>query len=243
MSIPRKPPTTAPRPIWRACSRWCQKAEISQLQFDSYVAAARVAEASCRRRQERLRADQDKAASDRAAVVSAQAKVAEARAAVAQSRANRKQVAVSAAQAASAAAAVQQARANLEAAELHLSYTTIVAPMDGVVTKKAVELGQIVQPGQAFMTLVPLNDVWVTANFKETQLADVRPGQHAEVKVDMYGRTFAGQRGFHRRRHRRAHEPAAAGERHRQLRQSGAAHSGEDRPRPAPGGRTCCVPA
>jgi membrane fusion protein (multidrug efflux system) len=75
---------------------------------------------------------------------------------------------------------------------LQLSYTTIVAPMDGEVTRKTVEVGQIVQPGQGLMTIVPLHDVWVTANFKETQLADVRPGQKAEVKVDMYGRKIPG---------------------------------------------------
>ena len=116
-----------------------------------------------------------------------------ARAAVEQSRADQQQVNVSTAQAASAQAAVEQARANLEAAELQLSYTTIVAPMDGVVTRKTVEVGQIVQPGQGLMTIVPLHDIWVTANFKETQLADVHPGQRAEVKVDMYGRNIEGR--------------------------------------------------
>ena len=75
---------------------------------------------------------------------------------------------------------------------MNLSYTTIVAPVDGVVTKKSVEPGQIVQPGQGLMAIVPLKDVWVTANFKETQLANVHPGQTAEVDVDMNGRTIAG---------------------------------------------------
>ena len=73
------------------------------------------------------------------------------------------------------------AQANLEAAELQLSYTTIVAPVDGVVTRKSVEVGQIVSPGQGLMTVIPLQDVWVTANFKETQLANVHPGQTAEI--------------------------------------------------------------
>jgi membrane fusion protein (multidrug efflux system) len=73
-----------------------------------------------------------------------------------------------------------------------LSYATIVAPSDGVVTRKSVEAGQIIQPGQALFTLIPLNDVWVTADFKETQLAKVRPGQKAEIDVDMYGKTFEG---------------------------------------------------
>ena len=93
---------------------------------------------------------------------------------------------------ASAEAAVAAAQADLEAAELQLSYATIVAPSDGVVTRKSVEAGQIIQPGQGLFTLIPLNDVWVTANFKETQLAKVRPGQKAEIDVDMYGKTVTG---------------------------------------------------
>ncbi len=64
--------------------------------------------------------------------------------------------------------------------------------MDGVVTRKSVEPGQIVQPGQALMMVVPLDDVWVTANFKETQLTKVQPGQKAEVKVDLTGKTYPG---------------------------------------------------
>jgi len=60
-------------------------------------------------------------------------------------------------------------------------------------TKKTIQLGQIVQPGQTLLTIVPIQQVWIAANFKETQLAKVRPGQRAEVKVDMYGRSFEGQ--------------------------------------------------
>jgi membrane fusion protein (multidrug efflux system) len=128
-----------------------------------------------------------------AAEQAALAKVRQASAELQESRANRQQIKVTAAQAKSAEAAIQQARANLAAAELDLSYTTIQAPMEGVVTQKTAEPGQTVQPGQALMTIVPLSDVWVTANFKETQLSDVRPGQYAEVKVDMYGRKIPGR--------------------------------------------------
>src|SRR5215471_14574549 len=88
---------------------------------------------------------------------------------------------------------VDQARAQLAAAQLNLSYCEIVAPVDGVVTHKQVEAGQIVQQGQGLMVIVPLEDVWVTANFKETQLRKMRPGQKAYVEVDTYGRTFSGQ--------------------------------------------------
>ena len=170
-----------------------EKAEISRQQFDSYVAAARVADAQLAAARDRVTAAGQSAANQRAAIESAQARVHAARAAVEQSRAGQGQVKVSTAQAAAAQAAVQQAKANLEAVELQLGYTTIVAPMDGVVTRKTVEVGQIVQPGQGLMTIIPLHDTWVTANFKETQLADVRPGQKAEVHVDMYGRTIEGR--------------------------------------------------
>jgi membrane fusion protein, multidrug efflux system len=169
------------------------KVEISQQQFDSYVAAERMAEGGLRAAQQKLAAARDTAQSDEAAVGASQARVEQARAALAQSTGNRRQVAISSAQSASATAAVQQARANLEAAELQLGYATITAPVDGEVTRKAVQLGQILQPGQALMIVVPLKDVWVTANFKETQLRNVRIGQRAEVEVDMYGRKFAGR--------------------------------------------------
>jgi membrane fusion protein (multidrug efflux system) len=89
-------------------------------------------------------------------------------------------------------AKVEQARASLEAAQLNLSYTEIAAPIDGVVTHKQVEIGQIVQAGQGLLVVVPLRDVWVTANFKETQLKNMKPGQRAQVKVDTYEKTFSG---------------------------------------------------
>jgi membrane fusion protein (multidrug efflux system) len=168
------------------------KAEISQQQYDAYLAAARVAASELQAAKEKLAAAQKSADLARAAMEAAQARVAQARAGVNQAQANFKQVRIRQADEASAVAAVAQARANLEAAELQLSYTTVTAPVEGVVTKKSVEVGQIVQPGQGLLVLIPLQDIWVTANFKETQLAKVRPGEKAEVHVDMYGKTFAG---------------------------------------------------
>jgi membrane fusion protein (multidrug efflux system) len=168
------------------------KAEISQQQFDAYLAGARVAESELQAAKEKLASAEKGAEIAKAAMLSAQAKVEQARAGVLQAQANHKQVAIRTADASSALAAVQQARANLAAAELQLGYTTVVAPSAGVVTKKSVEVGQIVQPGQGLLVLVPLHDIWVTANFKETQLAKVRPGQQAEIQVDMYGKTFTG---------------------------------------------------
>jgi len=168
------------------------KAEISQQQYDAYLAAARVADSELKAAKERLAATQQAAEVAKASMHSEQAKVEKARAGVREALANHMQVNIHQADATSAIASVAQARANLEAAELQLSYATIVAPIDGVVTKKSVETGQIVQPGQGLLVLIPLHDVWVTANFKETQLAKVRPGQKAEIGVDMYGRTFTG---------------------------------------------------
>jgi membrane fusion protein (multidrug efflux system) len=169
------------------------KDEISKQQFDAYVAAARVADSELAASREKLANAEKLSQSSKASMEAAQARVAAARAALEQARANRQQVNISSAQAGTASAGILQARANLEAAELQLSYTTIVAPIDGVVTKKMVQIGQIVQPGQSMLTVVPLKDIWVTANFKETQLADVRAGQRAEVHVDMYGRSFEGR--------------------------------------------------
>jgi membrane fusion protein (multidrug efflux system) len=168
------------------------KAEISRLQYDAYQASARVAESELLTAQEELASVQQNAGIKKAAIAAAQSRVSVAQAQVEASLANRKQVDVRRAESGTAAAGVEAARANLAAAELQLSYTTLVAPVSGVVTRKSVEPGQIVQPGQSLMTIIPLQDVWVTANFKETQLATVHPGQRAEIKVDMYGRSVVG---------------------------------------------------
>jgi membrane fusion protein, multidrug efflux system len=168
------------------------KEEISRLEYDSYVSAASVASSELQAAKDKVVAANQDAETKRAAMLSAQAHIAQARAGIAQAQASQKQVTVRVADASSAVANIGSARANVEAAELNLSYTTIVAPMDGVVTHKSVEVGQIVQAGQGLLMLVPLQDVWVTANFKETQLADVRNGQRAEVKADLSGKTYPG---------------------------------------------------
>ena len=103
--------------------------------------------------------------------------------------------ALAAAQAAllAADARVGAARAARDQAALNLSYTRVIAPSSGVVSKKTVELGQLVQAGQPLMSVVPLEDVWVTANLKETEVADVQPGEPVDFTVDAYpGRHFTG---------------------------------------------------
>lgn len=98
-----------------------------------------------------------------------------------------KQLAVSQARVKQAQAQVQQAQANVDQAQLNLGYTTIRAPVDGVVSRKNAEPGMHVSTGQQVMAIIPLDDVWVTANFKETQLKDMRVGQKVEISVDSYG--------------------------------------------------------
>jgi membrane fusion protein (multidrug efflux system) len=96
------------------------------------------------------------------------------------------------ARAGAAAADVQKYQAAQEQAELNLKYTSIYAPVTGVLSKRSVEPGQVVQPGQPLFSIVDLDDIWVTANFKETQLKGMHPGQKVSIKVDAYGRTYRG---------------------------------------------------
>jgi membrane fusion protein, multidrug efflux system len=168
------------------------KEEISRLDYDSYVSAARVTTSQLQAAKDKLSAARKDADTKKAAIVAAQARISQAQADIEQAKASQRQVAVRMADVSSAEAGISQAQANLEAAKLNLSYTTIVAPADGMVTKKSVEVGQVVQQGQGMLMLIPLQDVWVTANFKETQLANVRDGQKAEVKADLGGKTYSG---------------------------------------------------
>jgi membrane fusion protein (multidrug efflux system) len=102
-------------------------------------------------------------------------------------------VAVTRARVAAAEAKVKLAEAAVEQAHLNLQYTTVKSVIGGVVSKKSIEPGQIVQPGQPLLAIVPLEDIWVTANFKETQLRNMRPGQRVSIVVDAYNRKFTGR--------------------------------------------------
>jgi membrane fusion protein (multidrug efflux system) len=118
---------------------------------------------------------------------------AQARAGLATAQTAPQQLQVTQARAAAAQARVAQAQAALKQAQLNLEYTAIKAPGAGIVSRKAVEPGQIVQPGQPLMAIVDLEKIWITANFKETQLKSMRPGQKAKVEVDaLGGREFEG---------------------------------------------------
>jgi len=135
-------------------------------------------------------------AAARANDAAAQQAVQQAKSRLSQAEANQRaaqtgpqQVASTHARALAAVADVQQKRAVLEQAELNLQYTKIVAPVSGEVNKNVV-VGLNLQPGQQLLTIVPLGEVWITANFKETQLKRMKPGQKAEVEVDSNGRTY-----------------------------------------------------
>jgi membrane fusion protein, multidrug efflux system len=138
--------------------------------------------------------------SDRALVKSIEQKIAGARSLVEQREAQieaaltaPQQVSDARAKSQSATGRLDQARADLHTAQLNLSYTKLYAPLSGVIGRKTVELGQRLQPGQGLMVIVPLDDIWVTANFKETQLKRMRPGQSVRIHVDTFGRDFSGK--------------------------------------------------
>jgi membrane fusion protein (multidrug efflux system) len=157
---------------------------VSRQQYDSIVAIAASKKAALAAAQANLAGarDQVRVANDRLAAAKANYNSAQT---------GPKQVAAQRAKADAAAAEVQQAQAALEVDRLNLSYTKVVAPASGIVNKKTVQVGQNVSAGQTLMTLVPLNDVWITANFKETQLTHMRAGQPATVTVDAYsGRKY-----------------------------------------------------
>jgi membrane fusion protein (multidrug efflux system) len=169
-----------------------QKGEISKQQYDAAKANADASGSTLVADEQRLAQAKRNIDISRAQLEAAKARVDEANAGVANAQSDQKRVIMRTDDAQGKLAKVEQARAALEAAQLNLSYCHIVAPVEGVATHKSVEPGQIVQPGQGLLVVVPLNDIWVTANFKETQLKNMRAGQRAEVNVDTYGKTFPG---------------------------------------------------
>jgi membrane fusion protein (multidrug efflux system) len=161
------------------------KQEISQQQYDQAVAAAKASAASL----EAARATADAAA---AQVEQAQGKLLQASADLRTAQTAPQTVQVTRSRALSALANADRKKAELQQAELNLQYTKIVAPVSGVVSNRTVEVGQNVQPGQEMMKIIPLEDIWVTANFKETQLRKMRPGLKADIAVDANGKTYRG---------------------------------------------------
>jgi membrane fusion protein (multidrug efflux system) len=157
---------------------------VSREKYDAVVATAASAKAQLAGAQASLQASKQR-------VQVANDQLATARANYQAAGTGPRQVAAQKAKADAASAEVKQAEAALDLDRLNLSYTKITAPADGIANRKSVEVGQNVSAGQTLMTLIPLTGLWITANFKETQLQHMRPGQPATVTVDAYGgRTY-----------------------------------------------------
>ncbi len=169
------------------------KQEVSQLQYDQAATTAKTAAAGVDAAQARADAAGQQVASAQANVQVARDKVAQAAADERKAATAPQQLSVSRSQARLAQAKVAQAEAALALAQLNLDYTTVTAPSDGQVGDKHVELGQNFAPGQTALVVVPVNDVWVVADFKETQLENMHTGQSAEIGVDAFGTTLRGQ--------------------------------------------------
>ena len=162
------------------------KQEISQQQFDQAVAAAQASSAGVEAARATVDASQQQ-------VTQAQGKLVQAQSNWATARTAPRQMQVTRARAASAVAEVQRMKANLDQAQLNLQYTKVVAPVNGIVSDRTVEVGQNVAPGQELMKVINLDDIWVTANFKETQLRDMKAGQRVLIDVDANGRKYYGR--------------------------------------------------
>ena len=163
------------------------KDEVSQQQYDAAVSAAEAAHAAVDTTQAGVAQTQHELAVAQAKTAQSQAELQQARAEAEGTKTAPQQVVITRAQAQSAEARAQLAESALDQARLNLEYTTIKAPVAGIVSKKTIEAGQVVQPGQPLMAVVPQEDIWITANFKETQLADMHQGQAATVSVDAFG--------------------------------------------------------
>ena len=175
------------------------KDEVSRQRLDQAIATARTAEAQTEAARQKVNAAEfqvreseaatrtagENARRAQAQVGAAQAQVNEAQGRLAAADTAPQQIAVSEAQAQTAGASIEQLRAAVAQAELELSYTKIYSPDDGRVTHKSVEEGALIQSGQPLMAIVP-GEVWVTANFKESQIGNIQPGQPAEINVDAY---------------------------------------------------------
>jgi membrane fusion protein (multidrug efflux system) len=162
------------------------KQEISQQQYDQAIAASKASAAGV----EAARATADAAQQQ---VTQAQGKLVQAQASQSYAETAPKQMQIIRSRAAEALAAAQLKKADLDQAALNLQYTKIIAPVNGVVSNRTVEVGQNVVPGQELMKDINLDDIWITADYKETQLREMKIGQRVTVDVDANGRSYNGK--------------------------------------------------
>jgi membrane fusion protein (multidrug efflux system) len=185
---------------WQQDEAIYARAERDRVRYQALVEKHEISRSDYDARETEATAAAQAVEADRAAITSREQKVAEARSLVVQRQAQieaariaPQQVTDARAKSDSAAGHTEQARADLHTAQLNLSYTKIYAPVSGVIGRKTVELGHRVQPGQGLLVIVPLDDIWITANFKETQLKRMRPGQPVTIRVDASGRDYKGK--------------------------------------------------
>lgn len=169
-----------------------EKDEIPQQQYDQALQTALAAKATVTARKASVDEARRNVSAAEAGVDQARTKITQAQATIQSALTRPQQVAQSQARAKSAAAKVAQEQALLDQAKLNLSYTIITAPANGIIGKKTAEIGENVSPGQSLMALVPLEDIWVTANFKETQLKSMKAGQKVKFSVDAYDHEYKG---------------------------------------------------
>jgi membrane fusion protein, multidrug efflux system len=162
-----------------------KKDEVSQQQYDHAEQTAEADSAA-------VTAAQSAAAAAQQEVSLAQARLSEANAGLLASKTGPQRVRISRAEANAAEAAVKTAKAAMDQAQLNVDYCVVRAPVDGIVGKKAVEPGQNIGVGQALMAVVPVQGLYVTANYKETELKDMRPGDPATIHVDAYDHDYKG---------------------------------------------------
>jgi membrane fusion protein (multidrug efflux system) len=161
------------------------KQEISQQQYDLALTTAQSTAAAVQAANANVSAAEQQ-------VIQARAKLEQAQAAFRTANTAPRQMIVIRSKASSAEAQVQRKKADLDQALLNLQYTKIVAPVAGIVSNRTVEVGQNVQAGQELMKVVPLDDLWVTANLKENQLRSMHPGQPVSISVDANGKDYKG---------------------------------------------------
>jgi membrane fusion protein (multidrug efflux system) len=175
------------------------RAEADRQRYEKLLAKHEISQSEYDRVATEASTDHEAVSAGRAETLAAQKRIAQAQSRLAQRKADLlsagsapQQIASSRAKAAAAISDATRARAQVTTAQLNLGYTKIIAPVSGIIGRKNVEAGQRVQPGQQLLTIIPVDDLWITANFKETQLQKMKPGQPVTIRADASGRDYHG---------------------------------------------------
>ncbi|MGB8131192.1 MAG: HlyD family secretion protein [Candidatus Angelobacter sp.] len=175
------------------------RAEADRQRYEKLLAKHEISQSEYDRVATEASTDREAVSAGKAETLAAQKRIAQAQSRMAERKADLlsagsapQQIASSRAKAAAARSDATRARAQLTSAQLNLGYTKIIAPVSGIIGRKNVEAGQRVQPGQQLLTIIPVDDLWITANFKETQLQMMKPGQPVTIRADASGRDYRG---------------------------------------------------